>query len=89
MAFALVIGGSHYTKQIPINKLTEICINSSLSIVLMGGKSDKIIADQLLKSFPNLINACGNFSLNQSASIISQAEWITTSDIGLMHIALA
>ncbi|MDX2174612.1 MAG: glycosyltransferase family 9 protein [Bacteroidota bacterium] len=86
---ALVIGGSYFTKQIPLNKLKEICKNSKLPIVLMGGKSDTIIADELLKSFPNLINACGNFTLNQSASIISQAEWVITSDTGLMHIAAA
>jgi ADP-heptose:LPS heptosyltransferase len=86
---ALVVGGSYFTKQIPLNKLKEICKNSKSPIVLMGGKSDKIIADELLKSFPNLINTCGNFSLNQSASIISQAEWVITSDTGLMHIAAA
>ena len=86
---ALVVGGSYFTKQIPINKLNEICKNSKLPIVLMGGKSDIIIADELKKTFPEVMNACGNFSLNQSASIISQAEWVITSDTGLMHIAAA
>lgn len=86
---ALVVGGSYFTKQIPLNKLKEICKNSRLPVILMGGKSDKVIAEELLSSFPNLINACGNFSLNQSASIICQAEWVITSDTGLMHIAAA
>ena len=86
---ALVVGGSYFTKQIPINKLIEICNNSTLPIILLGGKSDKLIADELQKNFPHIINTCGLFSLNQSASIISQAEWVITSDTGLMHIAAA
>lgn len=86
---ALVVGGSYYTKKIPINKLKEICEKSSLPIILLGGKEDAVIASDLIKEFPILINACGNFSLNQSASIINQAEWIIASDTGLMHIAAA
>ncbi|MBX3163647.1 MAG: glycosyltransferase family 9 protein [Bacteroidetes bacterium] len=86
---ALVIGGSYYTKKIPLNKLQEICTNSKLPIVLMGGKEDKTVAEELQKQFPNLINACGTFSINQSVSIIQQAEWVITSDTGLMHIAAA
>lgn len=86
---ALVIGGSYFTKQIPLNKLKEICVLAKLPIVLLGGKEDKNLSDELQKQFPNLINTCGNFSINQSASIIQQAEWVITSDTGLMHIAAA
>lgn len=86
---ALVVGGSYYTKQIPLNKLIEICKNASLPIVILGSKDDKQIADELQNFFPNTINTCGSFSINQSASIISQAEWVITSDTGLMHIASA
>jgi len=86
---ALVIGGSYYTKKIPHNKLQEICMKAKLPLVLMGGKEDKALAEGLQKQFPDLINACGNFSINQSASVIQQAEWVITSDTGLMHIASA
>lgn len=86
---ALVIGGSYYTKKIPLNKLIEICEKVQLPLVLMGGKEDKGIANELMLRFPNLINACGNYSINQSASIIRKAEWVITSDTGLMHIASA
>jgi ADP-heptose:LPS heptosyltransferase len=34
-------------------------------------------------------NACGKFTLNQSASIIKQARYVFTHDTGLMHIAAA
>lgn len=86
---ALVVGGSYYTKQIPLTKLQVICELSRLPLVLMGGKEDALIAKKLQDQFPALINACGNYSINQSASIISQAEWVITSDTGLMHIASA
>jgi len=35
------------------------------------------------------VNACGRFSINQSASVIQQAAWVVTSDTGMMHIASA
>lgn len=86
----LVVGGSYFTKQIPINKLKEICENSSLPITLLGGKEDAHIAEQVQAVFKDkTINLCGKLSLNQSASIIQQAQKVITSDTGLMHIAAA
>ena len=35
------------------------------------------------------INLCGQLNINQSASIIQQAQKVITSDTGLMHIAAA
>lgn len=86
---ALVVGGSYYTKKIPLNKLLQICETSKLPIIILGGKEDAIIANELQKQFPEIINTCGRYSINQSASIIEQAEWVITSDTGLMHIASA
>jgi ADP-heptose:LPS heptosyltransferase len=86
---ALVVGGSYYTKKIPLNKLAQICETIKLPIVILGGKEDKVIGDELQKQFPQLINTCGQYSINQSASIIEQAEWVVSSDTGLMHIASA
>jgi heptosyltransferase-2 len=88
--YALVIGGSYYTKQIPINKLKQICEKSSLPFVLLGGKEDVDVASELHKAFPTqTLNMCGKMSLNQSASIIKQSKKVITSDTGLMHIAAA
>lgn len=36
-----------------------------------------------------IFNACGKFNLNQSASIVRQAQYVFTHDTGLMHIAAA
>lgn len=86
---ALVVGGSYYTKKIPVNKLIDICSNSKLPIVLMGGKEDSTIAEEVVSKTKNTLNVCGKFSLNQSASIIQQSSYVVTSDTGLMHIASA
>lgn len=87
---ALVVGGSYFTKQIPINKLKEICAKSKVPLVLLGGKEDAAIAEQVYQLHKNkTINLCGKLTLNQSASIIQQSHKVITSDTGLMHIAAA
>ncbi len=86
---SLVVGGSYYTKKIPLNKLIEICNNSKLPIVLLGGKEDSAIAEQVISKTKNTFNTCGKFTLNQSAFIIQHSTFIITSDTGLMHIASA
>jgi ADP-heptose:LPS heptosyltransferase len=86
----LVVGGSYYTKQIPLNKLLEIVEKSTLPLVLLGGKENKAIADNIIKVYPNkTVNGCGTLNLNQSASLIQQSQKVITSDTGLMHIAAA
>jgi len=86
----LVAGGSYYTKQIPIHKLIEICTLSDKKIIVLGGKEDALIGEKLEKEFgQKVFSGCGKFSINQSASIIQQADKVITSDTGLMHIAAA
>lgn len=86
---ALVIGGSYHTKKIPSHKILEIVKNTRFPVLLLGGPEDKAQGDDLVKQEPRLINTCGSLSINQSASLVQQAEWVITSDTGLMHIASA
>jgi heptosyltransferase-2 len=86
---ALVAGGSYYTKKIPLQKLEEICRKVTLSIIVVGDKSDAEVAEKLAEKFTHVGDACGKFSINQSASIIQQSKAVITSDTGLMHIASA
>ena len=86
----LVAGGSYFTKRIPLNKLLEISKESIKPLVLLGGKEDKDIADQVALAFSGkVISLCGSLTLNQSASVIKQCQRVITSDTGLMHIAAA
>ncbi len=86
---ALVVGGSYYTKKIPINKLVEICNSTTKQFIVLGSKEDDVVAKQLQTQCSNVVNACGELSLNQSAYVIKLSESVVTSDTGLMHIASA
>ncbi len=88
---ALVIGAKHFTKRIPVEKLQLLCREIDKPIILLGGKEDRNVGSNVIAVAENqhLYNACGNYNINQSASIIKQAEKVITSDTGLMHIATA
>ena len=86
----LVIGAAHATKKLPVHQLKELCLSLDHPIVLLGGPEDKIIADEVA-SVDNIkiYNACGKFSINESADLVLKAKLIITHDTGLMHIAAA
>jgi ADP-heptose:LPS heptosyltransferase len=88
---AFAIGAQFATKRMPISKMIEVVEKIQFPIVLAGGPMDKETADNIIKALPNqkIINACGGFSLRQSASIVKQAAVLLTHDTGLMHIASA
>lgn len=87
---AWVIGARHATKRLPFEKMISIGRKISTPIVLLGDKNDsqtgKLLADELGKK---VFNACGIFSLNQSAALVKHAQKVITNDTGLMHIAAA
>ena len=88
---AIVTGGKHNTKQIPENILIKICNNINTPIILLGGKEDFDKTELVRTKSTNkyIMNACGSYNINQSASIIEQAAKVITGDTGLMHIAAA
>lgn len=88
---AYAIGGQHDTKKLPLHKMIELCNTIKEPLVLLGGKEDYNIANQITDACikTNIYNACGQYSLNQSASIIKQADKVISHDTGLMHIASA
>ncbi len=88
---ALVIGAAHTTKRLPINKLAEICNLTTQPILLLGGKDDTETGAKIITMVKNknIYNTCGQYNLNQSASLIKQAQKVISHDTGLMHIAAA
>ncbi|MBN2745246.1 MAG: glycosyltransferase family 9 protein [Bacteroidales bacterium] len=85
-----VIGGAHFTKQIPIGLLVEMAKKSPFPVVLLGGKDDVEKAKQVEESIMGKVyNFTGTLQLNESAAIISQCHTVVTADTGLMHIAAA
>lgn len=84
------IGGNHNTKIYPVEKVIHVCREIKSPVILLGGKEDSEKAETIVKAVGNRIfNACGKFNINQSASLVRQADKIVTNDTGLMHIASA
>ncbi|MEY4902190.1 MAG: hypothetical protein RLZZ292_5 [Bacteroidota bacterium] len=87
---AFVIGAAHATKRLPKEKIIEICQQTQQTILLLGGKDEKEIGAAIAQATgQHVINTCGNYNLNQSASLVRQANYVITHDTGLMHIAAA
>jgi ADP-heptose:LPS heptosyltransferase len=85
----IAIGAQFATKRMPFNKLEEIIQSLNTPIILIGGPTDKDMAEALVARFPlkQLFNACGEFNLAQSASIVKQSSVLLSNDTGMMHIA--
>ena len=69
--------------------LVEIANAATKPVVIVGGSMDINSALEVLAKTTNkhVINTCGDFNLNQSASIVSQSYKLVTNDTGMMHIA--
>jgi ADP-heptose:LPS heptosyltransferase len=85
-----VIGAKHATKRLPEHKIISICSKLNSPVILLGGPEDSPAADRIaLACGPLVLSMCGKAGLNQSASLVKQANLIITHDTGLMHIAAA
>ncbi len=86
----IVIGASYATKKLPLMKLQQLCKKINFPIVLVGGKEDAKEGDAVAAIDPvKIYNACGKFSLNESASIVQKSRLVISHDTGLLYIACA
>lgn len=85
----VAIGAQFKTKQMPLKLLVELVDSSTKPVVIVGGMMDRNLALEILSSTINkdVINTCGDYNLNKSASIVSQCSKLVTNDTGMMHIA--
>jgi heptosyltransferase-2 len=87
---ALVIGASYFTKRLPQEKLQQLCTLIDHPIILLGGKEEKEIGDAIAATDPvKIYNACGKFSLNESADLVRRSKLVISHDTGLQYIACA
>jgi heptosyltransferase-2 len=85
-----VIGAKFKTKAYPEERIIEVCKKVNKPFVLLGGTEDAEMGERIKKEVGDRIyNSCGKFNLNQSASLVKQADKIITNDTGLMHVASA
>jgi ADP-heptose:LPS heptosyltransferase len=86
----VVIGAAHNTKKLPLHKLKELCATIEHPVILLGGKEDRAIGEEIAAVDRHKIyNACGKFNINESADLVRRAKLIISHDTGLMHIASA
>jgi ADP-heptose:LPS heptosyltransferase len=88
---AFVIGAKHFTKALPEHRIIEIIKNSQHPVILLGGPEDREKGERIVEALDSsrVFNACGQLSINQSASLVRQSQKVITHDTGLMHIAAA
>ncbi len=101
--YAFVIGGTYKTKILPAVKIVEIIKKINKAVVLLGGPDDIERAEEIIYGVnettrqqdnegsknSQILNLVGKINLEQSASIVRNADSVLTNDTGLMHIAAA
>lgn len=88
---ALAIGAQHETKKLPQASLIELCEKIKVPVIILGGPGDKEVGTSIVEALPEkeILNACGAYSIHQSASLVQQSRALITHDTGLMHIGAA
>lgn len=87
---ACVIGAAHGTKRWPVKHWKAFCQQMDHPIILLGGKEDAENGREIASvDDVKIYNACGKFSINESADLVRKAKLVVTHDTGLMHIAAA
>src|SRR6056297_1102755 len=85
-----VMGANHNTKMLTEQKIHSILSEIDHPVVLLGGKEDYPLGMKIKEQHPESVyNACGQFSINQSASLVKQSKVMIAPDTGLMHISAA
>lgn len=87
---AVVIGGQHATKILPLEKVVEVCEALDYPVLLVGGSEDSARAERIVERVgKNVENYCGRLTLGQSAYLLKLSDVVLTNDTGMMHIAAA
>ena len=87
---ALVIGATYATKRLPTERLLDLARQLPLPTVLLGGPDDVAAGRAIAQALcDRVLDTSGQLRLNQSASLVRQAQLVISHDTGLMHIAAA
>lgn len=84
---ALAPGAAHATKRWPIQHwqdLTERLRQLGYGLVALGGSADREPASAL---GPNVVNAAGEFTLQETGACLARAAVLVSGDTGVMHMA--
>lgn len=82
-----------FTKQFPVSRWIELIniLPHGYNIYLLGGPSDKLPADEIIKGCPNQVvsNLSGTLSFLQSAALMEDASMNYVNDSAPLHFASA
>jgi ADP-heptose:LPS heptosyltransferase len=72
---AFAIGGQHATKKLPLKRMIELCDKINKPIILLGGKEDERLAEEIVKFFQKREEAAsfepGLLELNKKTEIFN------------------
>lgn len=79
------------TKKLPIKKWIQLANKTSHTVVIIGAPADRALGEQIISSSSNtnIINACGELNLLQSAKLIQSARMNYANDSAPLHMASA
>ena len=87
---AITASAKFATKELPLHKMIAVIRSLNRPVVVLGGKDDVGKGNEIAETCgESVFNACGKYNLDQSASLIQQAELVISHDTGMMHIAAA
>lgn len=87
---AIAIGAALATKKLPLHKIKSLCTAIDHPVILLGGKEDYEDGKAISAVDPiKIYNACGKYSLHESADLVRRSKLLISHDTGLMHIAAA
>lgn len=86
----LAPGAFHFTKRWPINFYAQIgnkFVENGFMVLILGGKSDRDICNQLNTAIKGSINLSNNNKLFETAANMKKCKLVICNDSGLMHTA--
>ncbi len=87
---AMIISGTYTTKQLPAQKVAEICESIDFPVILVGGNCETPMSREIDRLVgDHVLNLAGKTSISESASLVKNARLVLTNDTGMMHIAAA
>tara|TARA_B100000029_G_scaffold430980_2_gene442311 strand:- start:6807 stop:7814 length:1008 start_codon:yes stop_codon:yes gene_type:complete len=89
---AIFPGSVAASRQLPkslLHRIVELGLNANNDIILMGGKQEIAIADELVTEFKSkyIKSVCGNLTLRETIALIHLCSGAIGADSGLGHIA--